>query len=180
MKKGIYIIVVALLFASCGKEKTEFQSISEFETHINNVENGFIIAEETPDILFEARLVPVVEGAENPQNTIHIRISRKDGKSVLESGGVGQDEVLFREGYLSFEVLKDVFLESSNGVTPAVFHHYERNYGLKPSIDMFFQFPEFTPESDVSLNYRDELFGQGLVRLKFSKERFKKCYVEKA
>jgi hypothetical protein len=35
-------------------------------------------------------------------------------------------------------------------------------------------------DSDVSFAYRDELFGQGLIKLEFSKDLFNKCYVAKS
>ncbi len=82
------------------------------------------------------------------------------------------------EGYLSFEVLSNIYLEDGDQLQPAIFHHYERNYGLKPSIDLFFKFNQFTPVNDVTFVYRDQLFDQGMFRILFNKALFTSCHVE--
>ena len=97
---------------------------------------------------------------------------------MLDLGGATKSEVLEKEGYLSFDLMGDVYLENDGHIIPALFHHYERNYGLKPSVDVFFQFNAIHPKEDVLLVYRDQLFKQGLIRLKFDKELFKSCYVQ--
>lgn len=178
--KGITIILTLFLFASCGSEKTEFSSPEEWEEYVNDPENGFITKKESSDLNFEIKFTPALKDEKNPQCTVQLRINRKDGGSVLDFGGVSKQEALEREGYLSFEVLKQVSIEENGHATPAIFHHYERNYGLKPSVDMYFNFMNVEPKQDVYFVYRDELFGQGLIRIKLEKELFTKCYVENA
>jgi hypothetical protein len=146
---------------------------------LNNPENGYIVSEKSEDLIFEARLMPPLSVEEGNECTINLRISRKDGGSVLEVGNASKETALEREGYLSFEILKDVSLNIDGKTIPPVFHHYERNYGLKPSIDMYFNFIELDVKSDATFNYRDQLFGQGLIKLNYKKELFTKCYVGK-
>lgn len=167
-----------VLVTACG-HKTSFRTEDEMNDYLNNPENGFISSVETADLKIEAKLSPSIQGDKVPQLTVQMRISRKDGGSVLDFGGVAKPQAMERETYLSFEILKDVFLECKGKAEPAVFHHYERNYGLKPSVDIFFKFNHFEPTEDVYFNYRDQLFSQGLIKLKFNKELFTSCYVQK-
>lgn len=165
------------LLSACSGGKTTFRNEADMQAYLNDPDNGFIVSDETADLLVEAKLTPAIAGDEDPQVTIQLRLTRKDGASVLNPGTVPQAEVSGRESYLSFEVLNDVYLEDGGKTTPALFSHYERNYGLKPGIDLFFRFKNIQPQSAVYLVYRDQLFGQGLIRLKFKKALFTPCHV---
>lgn len=178
--KGIAIILLLIVSVACTSKKTEFNDVKELETYVNNPENGYILSKESDDLLFELKFTPAFEDEETPQCTAQLRISRKDGGSVLDFGGVSKQEALQREGYLSFDLKKDVSIDENGSQTPAIFHHYERNYGLKPSVDILFNFMNLEPKEDVYFTYRDELFGQGLIRIKLEKELFTKCYVKNA
>lgn len=173
------LFVISLFLISCSSQQTEFESVEELQEYLNDPENGHIISEKSSELNFEAKLIPAFEGEKNPRFTVQLRISRKDGGSVIEFGGVDQQKISMREQYLSFDLLKDVTTKINGKTVPAAFHHYERNYGLKPSIDVLFEFPHTTPTEDVNFYYRDELFGQGRIKLKFNKELFNKCYVAK-
>lgn len=179
MRTFAYIVLLSC-FCSCESGKVEFVTNEELTAYVNDPENGFIRSEETKDFLIEAKLTPALSNDSVKLFTINMRINRLDGRSVLESGNAQRTDVLNREGYLSFEVLKDVYFECDGKIVNPVFHHYERNYGLKQSIDVLFDFPNIEPESDPVLHYRDELFGQGLIRLKFDKELFATCYVKES
>lgn len=180
MKILLYIVTLLVLISCSDKaNKTEFASEREFEEYINNPENGFIVIEESGELLFEARLMPPVKGEEETECTVNLRISRKDGGSVLDFGDVSKQEALMRESYLSFDLNNDVSIEMGGERYPPVFHHYERNYGLKPSVDILFNFMKLKPGHDAVFTYRDQLFGQGLVKIEFDKELFKNCYVAK-
>ena len=172
-------IIIAVLLASCSEKETEFQSIKDLQAYTNDPENGFIKSETTAKLKFEAKITPSIAGEKKPRFTIQLRISRKDGGQILEYGNVSQDEISYREGYLSFDLLDDVSVRINGKRKKALFHHYERNYGLKPSIDVLFEFQHIRPNDDVEFLYRDQLFGEGLVKLKFDKELFTKCYVAK-
>jgi hypothetical protein len=175
----IGLIISLIVLSACSSQETKFTDEAEFKEHLNNPENGFVTSEKGSELIFETRLTPPVSGEETDECTINLRISRKDGGSVLEYGNASKQTVLEREGYLSFEVAKDVSLNIDGKSISPVFHHYERNYGLKPSVDMYFSFTGLDVESDAFFTYRDELFGQGLVKIKYNKELFTKCYVGK-
>lgn len=172
------IILILLTVISCNSKRTKFKDTQDFNEYINNTENGFISSVESKDFIFISKLSPPIVNDSFPQITIQFRIKRKDGGSVLEFGNVNQNEILMREGYLSFGVENDVYLESKSYKSPLLFNHYERNYGLKPSIDMFFRFKSIEATEDVSLYFEDKLFNQGLIKIDFNKELFNKCYVE--
>lgn len=167
------------LIVSCSSKK-DFQSVDEFEAYINDADNGYIQSDEAGDFLFEAKLNPPLADDPHPQFTIQMRISRLDGKPVLETNTSSKSEVLEREGYLSFDLAKDVSVEYDGKAVACVFHHYERNYGLKPSIDVLFQFPALKdPKENPVFIYRDQQFGEGLIKIEFDKELFIPCYVKK-
>lgn len=177
MKTTIVLMLLLTLFA-CSGGQTSFESEAAFQEYLNDPDNGYISSVENGDFILEAKLVPPIAGDKAPQCTVQVRLSRKDGGSVLDYGGVQQAEALEREGYLSFEVLGDVYLEDGEDLQPAIFHHYERNYGLKPSVDLFFRFNQFTPKGDVTFVYRDQLFHQGMFRIPFNQALFTSCHVQ--
>jgi hypothetical protein len=178
--RALAFILLIVLLASCGGKETSFKNTEEWEAHINNPDNGYIVSEDASDLKFDIKFMPALSDDEIPQFTVHLRISRNDGGSVLDFNTASKEEVLAREGYLSFDLLKNVTIEENGHSMPAIFHHYERNYGLKPTIDIMFNFMQMEPKDDVYFVYRDELFGQGLIRIKLNKELFTKCYVENA
>lgn len=175
-----FLLPISLfLLVSCSSKK-DFQSVEEFESYINDPGNGFIQSKEIGDLLFEAKLNPPLSDDPNPQFAVQLRVSRLDGKSVLETNTTSKSEVLEREGYLSFDLAKDVSVEYDEKAVPCIFHHYERNYGLKPSIDILFQFPNINePKENPVFVYRDQQFGEGLIMIEFDKELFTTCYVKK-
>jgi len=179
MKIIAYISFVFTL-VSCGADtETHFKTEDELHAYVNDASNGFIAVEEGQDFQFEAKLVPPVDGDPKSHCTIQVRINRKDGQSVLAFKASDDRERMEREGYLAFEVKDDVYLQSGGRTIAPVFHHYERNYGLKPSVDILFEFPVKNLKKDVIFCYRDEIFGQGLIRIPFDKELFNTCYVAK-
>lgn len=175
----MYILFIVFL-VSCTGKKTSFKDTKEWEAYVNDPANGFIVSEQSADFKFDLKFEPAISNEEIPQFTVHLRISRKDGGSVLDYKTNTKQEALEREGYLSFDLKKDVSIDENGHANPPVFHHYERNYGLKPTIDILFNFMQMEPKNDVHFTYRDELFGQGLIRIKLNKELFTKCYVENA
>ncbi len=163
---------------SCSESRNKFKSDIDFQSYLNNSRNGFIQSEESADFIFEVKLIPALKNENEEQFTVQLRIKRKDEKSVLDSDDVTQMEKSSREGYLSFELLENISVEFDGKSEPAIFHHYERNYGIKPSIDVLFNFKNIHPKHDVYFVYRDQVFNQGLIKIKFKKELFTTCYVE--
>lgn len=176
----VLLFIICLALVACDKQQTEFETLADMEAFISDPKNGFIKSFETEEFIFETKLTPALASDTTGHFSLAMRINRKDGGSVLDYGVVGQQEALLREGYLSFEVLGDVSVECDGELYPALFHHYERNYGLKPSVDLFFDFPEIKPKGPVYFIYRDQLFGQGQVKIEMNNELFTACYVKKA
>lgn len=178
MKVFIFIALFGLL--SCGNKQTEFKSVEDFQHFLNEPKNGFISRVESHDLIFESKLVPALADDSIKLFSVQLRISRNDGLNVLDLGDVVQQEILLREGYLSFDLKKDVYIEVDGQIINPTFHHYERNYGLKPSIDILFHFPDIKPKNNPKLKYRDELFGQGLITIELNKQLFTNCHVKNA
>ena len=176
----ILLFIWTFILIGCHSKQTKFSSNRELQEYLNNPDNGYITSQESDDFIFELNFIPALKDDKEPQCTAQLRILRKDGGSVLDFGDVSKQEALEREGYLSFDLKEDVYIDEKGHSNPAIFHHYERNYGLKPSIDVLFHFMHVAPKEDVYFTYRDQLFGQGLIRIKLNKELFTKCYVENA
>lgn len=174
----LYFFFILLLFFSCSENKTSFGSFVEFDNYLNDESNGYISSFETKDLIFETKLIPPIKKENESVVTIRLRIKRIDGLSVLDLNQSGQEERLKIEEYLSFKILKDVYFLSNNKVIPATFGHYERNYGLKPSIDITFDFPKFNTEEETYFIYNDLLFGQGMIKIKYDNQLFKSCDVK--
>lgn len=178
MRLALHIIASLWLFlVSCESGPLEFESEQEMMAYLNDVDNGFIQRFESTDMLFSTKLVPPLAGDSSGQFAIHLKVNTSDGEAVLMHGDASQQESMLREGYLSFDIIEDVFLEVDGRTVKPLFHHYERNYGIKPGIDIVFIFDKVAPKDDVYFVYRDELFSQGLVRIKYNKTLFNDCYV---
>ncbi len=178
-RKLTYQLVFVLSFLTgCSDQQTTFGSEEELMAYVNDSGNGFIQSTESDAFVLEAQLVPAIADDKEPQLTVRIRLNRQDGGSVLDFGQVGQQEALARESYLAFEMTGDVYLQDGEQIISPVFYHYERNYGLKPSVDLFFKFKAFQPSGDVKLVYRDQLFGQGLLTIHFNQALFSNCHVQ--
>jgi hypothetical protein len=156
--------------ASCGGNKREFVSEAEAVAYGNDNSNGFIQTVEAGDHVFSAKVNPIRK--DEDAVSINFRISRVDGQSVLQHQQLTPAEVNEKELYLSFELNKDVYLRVDGKDIAPILHHYERNYKLKPAVDIAFTFPLIHPAGDVQLIYRDNVFGTGLHELTFDKTAF--------
>lgn len=177
--KVLFLFLISLLFFSCEGGKTSFGTEEEFQAYLNNPDNGFIQSATIGDFIWSAKLTPTTTKDINNEVSFSLRIEKTDGGSVLDHGSVPKEVAMTREGVLAFDVKNMVFLECNDQIIPCSFHHYERNYGLKPSVDLLFHFNNVSPKQDVNFVFRDELFDQGLVRIKFNKDLFKKYDVQK-
>lgn len=171
--------ILSILLFSCSGNKTSFVSGEDFQAYLNEPDNGFIQSVSVGDFQWDVKLTPTLDEDKNHEVSFNLRIQRKDGGSVLDYGNVGKDVAMTREGFLSFDVKQLVYLECNEQIIPCSFHHYERNYGLKPSVDVVFHFSGVEPKEDVYFVFRDELFNQGLIRIKFNKDLFKTYHVQK-
>jgi len=170
VKNTFFLLLTAVLAASCGGGKRSFASEEEAITYANDNSNGFIATTESGGHIFSAKVNPILAGEESV--TINFRISREDGQSVLQHHTSTPTDVNQKEMYLSFDLNKDVYLRVDGKDVAPILHHYERNYKLKPEIDISFTFPKVEPKGDVQLVYRDNLFGTGLQELEFDKAIF--------
>jgi hypothetical protein len=164
------ILFLTVLFSACSGGKREFASADEAQAYANDHANGFIETVESGGHVFSAKVNPVAAGDDGV--TIHVRISRTDGQPVLRHQELTPAEINDMELYLSFDLVQDVYLRVDGKDVAPLLHHYERNYKLKPSVDIAFTFPAVTPQENVQLVYRDNVFGTGLQELEFDKEVF--------
>lgn len=144
--------------------------MEEAMAYANDNDNGYIQTIESGDHVFSAKVDPVKKG--DDAVTLHVRISRVDGLSVLKHHELTPSDISQKEMYLSFDLANDVYLRIDGKDVRPLLHHYERNYKLKPAIDVSFTFPYTQPSAKVALVYRDNVFGTGLQELEFEKSVF--------
>ncbi len=171
------LCLLLMILAACDGGKREFSSLEEAQAYANDNDNGYITSVESDDHVFSAKVNPVLQ--DDDALTINLRISRVDGQSVLRHHELTPAEVSEKEMYLSFDVLNAVYLRVDGKDIKPMLHHYERNYKLKPAVDIAFTFPKVTPQNNVQLVYRDEVFETGLQELTFEKTAFEPIVIRK-
>lgn len=166
------------MLTACHNDQRIFASQKEFDEYVSENETDYVVKSETSEFTFEGMMLPPIEGDTLEQRLFRLRIGLNDGGNVLDYDKGGNYLPLEKEGYLSFAVINDVFLEVDGKELQPVLHHYERNYGIKPTVDLVFFFNKVRVKSEINFCYRDQLFGQGLVKMKYKKELFTNCYVK--
>lgn len=176
LKLLLILFSFQFLLLSCGKEEPyHFDSRMEMEELVTNPTYGFIGSYKSGNLLFETLFEPA--SLKDSIVVVKLRISEVNGKSVLEHQTTNTDEVRIREQYLSFEIAKDISLEVNGKESAPILTHYERNYRLKPSIDLFFEFKKTEPAINTAyFNYRDKLFGAGRITIKIDTKNFNSSY----
>lgn len=180
MNKELFLLltIVFLSGLSCAGDKSQFKSQEELKEYVSDPEHGFVHSFNLNKLDLSVMIIPPIGNDESAHFEVRLRISSADGSAVLKLNNSINDNNVSKESYLSFGILKDLYFVDDNGIHSANFHHYERNYGLKNSIDLGFEFPYFEPKGEVRLVYRDELFGQGLATLKIKNHLLNKRYVD--
>lgn len=172
-------LVFLFLFGSCSKSRTTFDSVEDFNNYLNDVDNGFIQKTVFKGVVYEAKLIPALDEDDKKNITVQLRISLENAGNVLEFEGASQELIAEREMKLSFG-MQDLVTMNINGKSlNPLFSHYERNYGLKPSVDLLFQFEEVKSENVVVFRLNDQIFSNGIVEIEFDNELFTTCYVKK-
>ncbi|MBK9731129.1 MAG: hypothetical protein IPO83_07555 [Chitinophagaceae bacterium] len=77
--------------------------------------------------------------------------------------------------YFAFEVKNDFFIVSAGDTLPCVIHHFERSYGLHPSIDLVLGFRQqstmnLKEDAPLTLYFNDRLYGSGYNSFVFHKK----------
>lgn len=162
-------------FIACNHQKSfHFESENQMLTAVNDPKKGFLNTYKNGDLIFDTQFLPALEN--DSIVTIKLRISHKDGTSVLQYNTLSEEEIQLRENKLSFDLSQDVYLEVGDLTLYPLIYHYERNYRLKPSIDVFFEFRKVKTAEDVYFNFRDKIFQSGLIRIKIENKNFNSTY----
>ena len=113
--------------------------------------------------------------------TLRIGLRSEQG-DILESGINDRSQYQERIAYLNAHLNQDIFLLEGGDTLSCVLHHFERDFGLTPyiNITLGFQINEEEKEavlketrfdySDKVLVFDDRVFGTGMVKLTILKE----------
>lgn len=177
MNNLINLLLCILLF-SCSGRKTDFKSFESFNEYINNVDNGYILSKKVDDFVYEIKVSPPTIESDN-SIAIHLRMNREDGTPVMTEDEYSKTDILQIENYLSFGVEKDFkLLAFTSNISPSLVH-YERNYLLKPSIDILVHFDGLNINTDYEFEFNDLIFSKEKVVFLINQELLNVCYVEK-
>lgn len=173
----ISIFILTLTLVSCSGQQVEFGSWKAFQSYLNNPQNGFVLKEEVKGFIYEVKITPPTTESKE-ELTINLRINRKNGTAVLNDNQFSQTEIMQIEHYFSFGITDDITLSSPGIKATPAFVHYERNYQLKPSIDIIIDFNGIKQGEDYSFKFTDRAFSQKTIEFKINQELLNVCYVK--
>ncbi|MBL4756018.1 MAG: hypothetical protein JKY52_20795 [Flavobacteriales bacterium] len=188
------LTIIAVLVLGCSDQSVQYS----YETWVESEENGlrkskpvgnyqysiqyrpwsYIAKRELRDESYdETKMKKKIHEMDELQY-FSLRIAlRKDEGDVLRSGLYGEGEYEERIAYLNGHINKDIFLLDGGDTLSCVLHHFERNFGIAPYLNVSLGFEITADEkeailnevpfaySDKSLVFEDKLFGTGMVRL---------------
>ncbi|WP_234387196.1 hypothetical protein [Aquimarina sp. Aq78] len=182
-----------LLFSSCVKEKKTQDSKIEYK--LFNLENSGwkskSVSHFLSDIEYKATLVPLQyyilknEGNQDLQKVDSIYESLKNERVIeIEFKQEQEDDVLKSEytnrdyesavKYMSFTIENDFKIVTQSGDTiPCLGTTFERNFKVAPFKRLLLHFGNILPEENIKLIYEDHLFGNGILKFKFTETPIK-------
>lgn len=183
LKYFLIILLVGALF-SCGKHTSMLPH--DYMQHVQNPENGLHQSKDTGPFLLDVQYQPLeyVCLIQNGSSEISkkqltalesefeglmyfkISISSKEGVDPLMAGLSDSTQLENRILYLSGEASKDFYLLQQTDTVKCVLHHFERNYGLAPRLDIMLAFEKLKTSSTTQVEqlrfcYSDRLFDLG-------------------
>ncbi len=174
----ISIIFACVILYACSGKLTKFDDWDSFQDYLNYSKNGFILENKDGDFFYEVKITPPTNES-NKSITINLRINHLDGSAVLNTNRFSEIEIMQIENYLSFEIENDLVLAKSNSKISPSLVHYERNYRLKPSIDIIIDFNNIKQGEDYVFVYRDRIFSKETIEFQINQELLNVCHVKK-
>lgn len=94
---------------------------------------------------------------------------------LLKYNVFGYSQYDERVKYFSFNMMEDIYIITGRDTIPCGLHHFERNFSIGNKITVMLAFPISSNiiYDDVTLQYHDNSFNNGIVKLYFRKELFK-------
>lgn len=178
-KVNFWVVLPGLLFlVGCGPST---MPLGHFAEWCQQPEHGLVKARQLsgfdfqlsyqPNQLVAKRnsLVPESDKALGFQNWeyYHLKIGQEGGgrQELLKELAQSPEHYQQLVGALSFSYQSNISLKVGDQTLPCLHYHFERNYGLRPELDLVFAFKNVDPqfEFDRQISIDDQLFGTGIL-----------------
>ncbi|PKV51940.1 hypothetical protein ATE84_4040 [Aquimarina sp. MAR_2010_214] len=194
-KKNTWFVFLGILlfFSSCIKDSKTQDSKIEYK--LFNLENSGwkskSVSHFLSDIEYKATLVPLQyyilknEGNHDLHKVDSIYESLKRERIIeIEFQQEQEDDLLKSEytnldyesavKYMSFTIENDFKVVTQSGDTiPCLGTTFERNFKVAPFKRLLLHFDNISPEENIKLVYQDHLFGNGILKFKFTETPIK-------
>ncbi len=188
--KNNIILIILLVTASC-TEKSSMR-LPEYRQFIEQPENGFRKEVAAGELVYSFQYKPdrYIAAAENvwqPDSAqlqsrqrqlkrtvwFNISVRAKDGNAdPLRVNASGLEEYNSRLTYFLSVAERNIRLYYGEEEVPQIGYSFENNYGLAPADVMVvgFSIPDEQPVRPLTIEYYDDLFRNGIVKMKVSRE----------
>lgn len=185
----ILMLISITILIGCGGEGL---SPKKYYAEITDPDNGYLIIKEFPEIRFKVQYKPLdfvvlQEYKRNVPNMEEMISLRNEFKGMhyftlsiepighqadlLKLGNTDRQEYEEKLNYYAFQANQDLTLYTDNDTLPCHLYHFERDYGIKPGINMVFAFENITNEfEDIRLVFHDRVFGNGILQYIFKEQ----------
>lgn len=183
-------IVLLCTMSSCKQAFTPKEYVKWFEKEADLFSRTVIIS----DYRYTCKLIPwqyklakEIEQGVTMQQDADIRRKELDGMYYVDinidllnktSGGVMENDVLSPEDfnarlyYISYRIKDDIFLVSENERRPCSLYLFERNFGLKSSVDISTAFIKNEKDESITIELDPQVFRTGIINFEYDKSMF--------
>ena len=189
----IPVLAPILLFSACNKT---FNS-EELKVFVLDQENGFLktelVANTEYSVLyshpqFEAlkrikddqkaseELITELIQESSEQLIFYIRLRDINNKNLLKKDIVDNKVYDERLMYLLGDIKDDFSLLNGTDTISCSIHHFERGYGVNPSLNITLAFNKPSKLTDFTFIYNDQLFGAGKLKFQYFSEEINKDF----
>ena len=186
LKQFIFIAFIATATNSCN---TATVSPLEFAEWCRDAENGLVKVRELGNMEFRleywpTQLVQLQNEVDDPssfQGMEYFRFHVEDKNAIqtdlLKTLSSNNEEYQSLSQYLAFHFEDGIHLKVGDRQLHCAHYHFERNYGLRPGIDMVFAFENDDPDFQHhrELQIVDDVFGTGRLHFSFNREHIQQA-----
>lgn len=103
---------------------------------------------------------------------INIDLLNKTSGGVMENDVISPEDFNARLYYISYRMQDDIFLVSGNDRRPCSLYLFERNFGLKSSVDISTAFIKIEKDENITVELNSQVFRTGIINFEYDKNVF--------
>jgi hypothetical protein len=176
-----YGMLSFLIFCSCGKQTL---SPSEYVKYIEDESHGLKVSRTIGDVQYAVlykpsdymRIRETHSGANIKEEkgdleyfSLHYSLSDTSG-DLLKKDITTPEEYYERVNYMSYGMQNDIRLVEGTDTLSCRLYNFVRSYGLSPAADIVLAFESSASHSGKTLLIDDNVFGAGMIKIKFEQE----------